>query len=59
LQVKKLIPSIKQIGHLLGKGIIKEKSPLIAGISSLNREYKTDRSALYNIYYKRVLDKDE
>ena len=47
-EIKKLIPSIKQIGHLLGKGIIKEKSPLIAGISSLNREYKTDRSALYN-----------
>jgi len=30
--MKELILSIKQIGHLLGNGIIKERSPISSGI---------------------------
>lgn len=30
--MKELILSIKQIGHLLGNGIIKERSPINSGI---------------------------
>lgn len=44
---KRLIPSIKRIGHLLGKGIIKDRSPHKAGIILINREYKADQLALY------------
>ena len=47
---KGLIPSIRQIGHLLGKGIIKEITPLLAGLFSyINREYKADQLALYDL----------
>jgi len=59
---KGLIPSTKRIGHLLGKGIktkgflickgnpTKEITPRVAGLFSyINREYKADQLALYDL----------
>ncbi len=49
-KMKELIPSTKRIGHLLGKGIIKEITPRVAGLFSyINREYKADQLALYDL----------
>lgn len=56
--MKELIPSIKQIGHLLGNGIIKDNPRIMRGfLVRINREHKADQRLYVTLILSEIIFK--